>query len=182
MVPSEFTAYFAAATAAAGVLIGLLFVAASLRSEAVFGEKAVAAAQAVSGSAFTALVNSFFVALMALIPYGSLGIEVTVMALLSIYGTVRLHLGLSRHDTARVQLVLALLAYLTQLVVGTTLIFRPHSVSLVNDVTYLLIASFAVALRRAWSLLQGKQVREAATTAAPAAGLPESGGEAAQAT
>jgi len=40
VVPGEFTAYFAGAAAAAGVLIGLLFVAASLRPESVFGESA----------------------------------------------------------------------------------------------------------------------------------------------
>ena len=60
MVPGEFTGYFTAAAAAAGVLIVLLFVAASLRLECVFGEKASAGHQVQAGSAFTSLVNSFF--------------------------------------------------------------------------------------------------------------------------
>ena len=46
MVPAEFTGYFTAAAAAAGVLIGLLFVAVSLRSETVFGDGASAAGRA----------------------------------------------------------------------------------------------------------------------------------------
>jgi hypothetical protein len=169
MIPAAYTGYFAASAAAAGVLIGLLFVAVSLRPEQVFGDKAVAATQAISGSAFTALVNSFFVALMALIPQGSLGIVTAIMAVLSIYSTARLHIGLTRHDTARVQLVLALFAYTTQLVVGVALIFHPHSGNLVSYVAYLLIASFAVALRRAWTVLQGRYLsEEKAAGAAPA--------------
>ena len=40
MIPAEFTSYFTAAAAAAGVLIGLLFVAVSLRPETVFGDRA----------------------------------------------------------------------------------------------------------------------------------------------
>lgn len=54
------------------------------------------------------------------------------------------------------QLVLSLASYLTQLVVGVLLIITPHDHGLVYDVAHLLIASFAVALRRAWALLQGK--------------------------
>lgn len=63
MVPSEFLGFFAAAGTAAGALIGLLFVAVTLRPESVLGDKADPAARAVAGSAFTALVASFAVAL-----------------------------------------------------------------------------------------------------------------------
>jgi hypothetical protein len=63
VVPDSFTGYFAGAATAAGALIGLLFVAVSLRPEAVLGAGASARAQAVAGSAFTALINSFFVSL-----------------------------------------------------------------------------------------------------------------------
>jgi hypothetical protein len=68
LIPADFTSYFTAAAAAAGVLIGLLFVAVSLRPETVFGDRAMPAAKAQAGSAFTSLVNSFFVSLVALIP------------------------------------------------------------------------------------------------------------------
>jgi hypothetical protein len=57
VVPAEFTGYFTAAAAAAGVLIGLLFVAVSLRSETVFGNGASAAGRAQAGSAFISLSN-----------------------------------------------------------------------------------------------------------------------------
>ena len=158
MVPDDFTGYFAAAATAAGALIGLLFVAASLRPETVLGRSAPPAAQAMAGSAFTALINSFFVSLIALIPNTSLGYTATVMALSSLYSTWRLHHQLSRHETAALQIVLALLAYLTQLGLGIALAIHPHDDSLVYDVAYVLIGSFAVALRRAWSLMQGSHL------------------------
>jgi hypothetical protein len=80
------------------------------------------------------------------------------MALISLYSTWRLHHELARHEAAVLQIVLALLAYLTQLGLGIALAIHPHDDSLVYDVAYVLIGSFAVALRRAWSLMQGKHI------------------------
>jgi hypothetical protein len=158
VVPGQFTGYFAAASAAAGVLIGLLFVAVSLRPDAVLGRTAPPRVRATAASAFTALVNSFFVSLIALIPGTSLGYTAATMALLSLYQTLRLHLGLTRRTAALLQLILALAAYVGQLGVGVALAIKPHETGLVYDVAYLLIASFAVALGRAWSLMQGEHV------------------------
>ncbi len=156
MVPDSFTGYFAAAGTAAGALIGLLFVAASLRPETVLGKGAPPAARSVAGSAFTALVNSFFVSLLALIPLTSLGEVATTMALVSLYSTWRLHRELAWHQTAKVQMFLAIAAYVIQLGVGIALTVKPHDQSYVYAVAYVLVASFAVALRRAWSLMQGQ--------------------------
>ena len=158
MVPEDFTGYFAAAATAAGALIGLLFVAASLRPDTVLGRGAPPAARAIAGSAFTALVNSFFVSLIALIPDTRLGYTATVMALISLWSTLRLHRRLPRHDAHVLQLALALAAYLGQLGVGVVSIFNPGTSGYVEAMAYLLIASFAVALRRAWSLAQGRHL------------------------
>jgi hypothetical protein len=68
------------------------------------------------------------------------------------------------------QLVLALVAYVTQLGVGIALAVRPHNHSLVYDVAYLLVASFAVGLRRAWMLMQGAHL--SASQEGLAAGQP----------
>src|ERR1700677_1167349 len=158
MVPGSFTGYFAAAATAAAALIGLLFVAASLRPETVLGRTAPPVAKAMSGSAFIALFNSFFVSIIALIPSTSLGYPAAIMALVSIYSTLRLHRQLGKRETAWLQLVLAMIAYLAQLGVGITLAIHSHEQGLVYDVAYLLVASFVVALRRAWSLMQGEHL------------------------
>lgn len=164
MVPDSFTGYFTGAATAAAALIGLLFVAVSLRPESVLGTGAPAKGRAVAGSAFTALVNSFFVSLIALIPGTNLGYTAAVMALISLSGTIRLHRGLGKGGSAAFQLTLALAAYLTQLVVGVILIGSPGTQSLVYTIAYVVVAAFAAALGRAWSLMQGTHTAQAAET------------------
>jgi len=57
-----------------------------------------------------------------------------------------------------VLLILSLIAYLYQLVVGVNLIIIPHDSGEVVAMCFLVIASFAVALSRAWSLVQGRHL------------------------
>ena len=156
MVPGDYIDYFAAAGTAAGTLIGLLFVAVSLRPESVLGAGAPPAARAVAGSAFTALVNSFFVSLIAVIPNTSLGDVAATMALVSLWSTLRLHRALTGSQPALRQLLLAVATYCGQFGVGVALAVRPHARELVGVVGYLLVSSFAVGLVRAWSLMQGQ--------------------------
>ena len=155
MVPASFIGYFTGAATAGAALIGLLFVAVSLRPESVRRTGSSARAHAVAGSAFTALVNSFFVSLIALIPGTNLGYTAVIMALISLYSTFRLHRGLGKGESAVMLLVLALAAYLTQLVAGVFLVASPGDQSLMYTIAYVLVAAFAAALGRAWSLLQG---------------------------
>lgn len=164
MVPASFIGYFTGAATAAAALIGLLFVAVSLRPESVLGTGASAKAQAVAGSAFTALVNSFFVSLIALIPSTNIGYPAVIMALISLYSTFRLHRGLGKGEPAEMQLILALAAYLTQFVAGAFLIFSSGNQSLVYTIAYVVVAAFAAALGRAWSLMQGRHTAQAQET------------------
>jgi hypothetical protein len=159
VVPADFTEFFATAAGGAGVLIGLLFVAVSLRPESVFGDSAPPAGRAVAGSAFTALVNSFFVALSALIPHASLGYSAGFLALASLYSIIRLHRGLAGKETHKVALAFSVAAYLGQFGVSAALVTNPRDDVYVYNLAYLLIASLAVALSRAWALLQGKHAK-----------------------
>jgi hypothetical protein len=164
VVPDSFIGYFTGAATAAAALIGLLFVAVSLRPETIVGAGASAKARAVAGSAFTALVNSFFVSMFALIPGTNLGYTAAVMALISLYSTFQLHRGLGTGESAKLQLALALAAYLTQLVTGVLLAASPGDQSLVRTIAEVLVASFAAALARAWSLVQGRHIPQAPAT------------------
>jgi hypothetical protein len=157
VVPAEFTGYFTAAAAAAGVLIGLLFVATSLRPDSVFGESAAAGEQVQAGSAYTSLVNSFFVSLVALIPHSRLGEVAIVMALISLWATARLHRKVGRRELHLVLLALSVGAYLYQFAVGVILSINPADSNQVLTIAYLLLASFGVALARAWALMQGRR-------------------------
>ena len=102
----------AMATAAAA-LIGLLFVAVSVRDDTIFGPNAMPGGEALAITAFTGLVNSFVVSLLGLIPKINIGEPAVIMAVISIVAIVRLQ---RRLHTGRNLIVLAitLLAYAAQ--------------------------------------------------------------------
>jgi hypothetical protein len=73
MVPGVYDAYLAAMATAAAALIGLLFVAVSVRDDTIFGPNAMPGGEALAITAFTGLVNSFVVSLLGLIPKTNIG-------------------------------------------------------------------------------------------------------------
>src|SRR5881275_1355280 len=82
MVPPEFLNFFIASTGAGAALVGLLFVAVSLAPEHIVTRQAPVERQAVAGSAFTALINAFFISLAALIPHFDFGTVIVPFSLL----------------------------------------------------------------------------------------------------
>lgn len=154
MVPDALIGYFAAATAAAGALIGLLFVAISLKPEDIFGESAQATPRRLAESSFTALVNAFFVSLIAIIPGTNLGWVAGIMALLSLYSTLARRVRSPDASDIGV-LAFAAVIYLGQLGIGVALIVVPGNTDLVYKLAYLTVAAFAIALARAWALMTG---------------------------
>ena len=86
MVPSSYNAFFTAIATGAAALIGLLFVAVSVRDETIFGPKAVAGGSALAITAFTGLVNSLLVSLLALIPQDNVGYGAAIIAVVDIVG------------------------------------------------------------------------------------------------
>ena len=70
MVPGVYDAYLAAMATASAALIGLLFVAVSVRDDTIFGPSAIPGGEALAITAFTGLVNSFVVSLLGLIRKG----------------------------------------------------------------------------------------------------------------
>jgi hypothetical protein len=167
MIPSSYVGFFEAAAQAAGALIGLLFVVVALRPERMVGAKADPVAQKLVGSSFTGLVDAFFVSVLVLIPGNDKGIGVGIMAALSLFQTLRLHLG-HRQAQHIVMFVASLLAYGYQLYLAVEFALHPHDADLVNDLSYVMIVAFAVALSRAWQLLRGAAVAPADKSAAPA--------------
>ena len=153
MVPSDYSSFFDAASQAAGALIGLLFVVIALKPGKILGPHAEASARGLATSSFTGLVNAFFVSMLALIPGHNLGLGAAIMAVLSLYHTLRLHLG---HPGTRRYFIfgLSLLAYGTELGLAIAFVLHPHDADLVGDLTFVLIGCFSVALGRAWQLME----------------------------
>src|SRR5262252_604478 len=131
MVPGVYDTYLAAMATAAAALIGLLFVAVSVRDDTIFGPKAMPGGEALAITAFTGLVSSFVVSLLGLIPKVNIGEPAVVMAVIGIVAMVRLQ---RRLHTGRNLIVLAitLLAYAAQFGLGVLLLVDPHSEQLIN--------------------------------------------------
>jgi hypothetical protein len=100
MVPGVYDTYLAAMATAAAALVGLLFVAVSVRDDTIFGPKAMPGGEALAITAFTGLVNSFVVSSLGLIPHTNIGEPAVIMAVIGIVAIVRLqrrlHAGRNR--------------------------------------------------------------------------------------
>jgi hypothetical protein len=164
MVPGVYDAYFAAMATAAAALIGLLFVAVSVRDDTIFGPHAMPGGEALAITAFTGLVNSFVVSLLGLIPKVNIGEPAVIMAVIGIVAIVRLQ---RRLHTGRNLLVLAitLLAYAAQLGFGVLLLVDPHGSGQLINLSIIVFVTLIVSLQRAWSLLKGKHLASAGGTA-----------------
>ena len=154
MVPSTYFPYFAATATGAAALIGLLFVAVSIRDQTIFGPKAVAGGEALAISAFSGLVNSLVLSLLAIIPQDNIGVGATILAVLNAVSVIRLH---TRLHWARntIVLSLAIIAYAIQLAFGILLLITPNDTNAVNNLCYVVFATMIFSLQRAWSLLRG---------------------------
>jgi hypothetical protein len=170
VVPSSYASFFDASSQAAGALIGLLFVVIALKPGAILGLRADSASRGLAVSSFTGLVNAFFVSLLALIPGHNIGIGAALMALISLYHTVRLHLG--RPGARHLVIFLAsLLAYGIELCLAIAFTLHSHDLDLVTYLAFVVIGCFSVALSRAWLLMQSTVIGtgELATTDKPVA-------------
>jgi hypothetical protein len=172
VVPGSYIAYFAAVTGAAAALIGLLFVSISLRPDTVFGEGAPERGRTLAASAFTGLVNTFFLAMCALLPASNLGYPAVVLAVASLASTFRFRGKISHSHRQVAYLLLSATAFTFQLVEGVYLIVQPRGNSGVDSLSYFMIGSMVIASGRAWALLQGKHIEDPkkapAASAAPA--------------
>jgi hypothetical protein len=165
MVPVVYDAYLAAMATAAAALIGLLFVAVSVRDDTIFGPNAVPGGEALAITAFTGLVNSFVVSLLGLVPKINIGEPAVIMAVIGIVAIVRLQ---RRLHTGRNRIVLAitLIAYAAQLGFGVLLLVHPHASDQLINLCTIIFVTLIVSLQRAWSLLRGRHLASASGTAA----------------
>ncbi len=156
MIPAEFQSFFAASSSAGAALVGLLFVAVSLRPEETLGREAPAERRVVAYSAFSALTDAFFMSLGGLLPLVNVGALAVAAGVLSVVGTVRLALQLMRVREGRYHLTLVLgsmVVYGVQVAVGVELLQSPGSPEAVGQLAGLMLMVYAIGLGRAWELL-----------------------------
>jgi hypothetical protein len=160
VVPLEFQSFFIASAGAAAALAGLLFVAASLAPEQSVTRRAPVERQAVAGSAFTALINAFFISLAALVPHYNFGTFIVpisavslVTSLFQAWSLLRPRKGWASFLRRVIMVVVSLGLYVLQLRQGIGLIAEPAQVGFVYGMLFLLMGTFALGLIRAWELL-----------------------------
>ena len=160
MVPPEFLNFFIASTGAGAALVGLLFVAVSLAPEQIVTHRAPAERRAVAGSAFTALINAFFISLVALIPHFNSGTLIVPFSSLSLltsliqaWSLLKLRKGWQSLLRRAFLVFLNLGLYGLELWNGVGLITDPTQVGFVYGLLFVLLGVFFLGLVRAWELL-----------------------------
>ena len=153
----SYTNFFLGSVTVAGALTGLLFVALSVAQGREQGRTSLEH-QAVAGTAFTALVDSLWISLVALLPGGS-GIPTTnlLLGLLGVTSTTGLGVRLWRarsgerfRHTWPALLALILATYVWQVVVSFTA--TSQHAAMHAGATFVLVF-FAIGIARSWELL-----------------------------
>ena len=160
MVPPEFANFFIASASAGGALVGLLFVAVSIAPEQIVAAQAPVERQAVAGSAFTALMNAFFISLFALIPNFNIGFVIMPFSFICLLTSLIQAWRLLRRTNywlsllRRAFLVLISVAlYGLELWNGYQLFTNPSQSGYVYNLISFILGAFALGLIRAWELL-----------------------------
>ena len=165
-----FTTFFVASSGAAAALLGLLFVAVSISPERTVARDAPLARQAVAASTFSAMLNAFFISLIALLPNSisnsasNAGIGAAILGTLGLLNSLRLAWMLLKEAlkewrgwkslVRRAFLVVAAgVIYGYELYYGGQLIAQPTDIGALYTLAGLIVAVYGVGLTRAWELL-----------------------------
>jgi hypothetical protein len=135
------------------------------------GDTATADHQVKAGAAFSALVNTLVIALVALLPAASLGAASIALAATGLASTAGLIIFLWREHQERIRLGQILLLgglvilHALQLANGIQLEASVSAVSAVDNQGVLLIIFFLFAIARAWQLVGARDTRLMSTVA-----------------
>jgi hypothetical protein len=165
MVPLAFRDYFFASTGAGAALVGLLFVAVSIAPERTVMSGAPVERRAIATSAYSALLNAFFLSLVGLLPQTNLGEAALVLGLVALGNQCILawHLfkQMRRHWLSMVRrsalIVVSLLLYGDEVYSGAQLLLSPADSGLVWVLALLMLGFYAIGIARAWQLLGARK-------------------------
>jgi uncharacterized membrane protein len=174
MPPSTFTSFFLATSSGGAALIGLLFVATSISPERVFSRTASPELTVVATSAFTALVNAFFVSMSALLPQSNIGYTALILAIAGIINSISLGYRLAQnrwktrksYENGRLWLRItrdlilvigSLFVYLFQLNTSIQLIRNGDDLGAIYAISTTVLVVDGIGLLRAWELLGARR-------------------------
>jgi hypothetical protein len=153
MVPADYKDFMMAIVTASASFIGLLFVAMSfIIDRNGKSEKKLAHENNMAAGSYVALIDLFFVALVALLPNTEIGHVMAIMGILGLGASYRsLKMGL-KSGASWGTFATSVVVYFIQIIYGVYIIYHSHK--LLNSTIFvaMVIFLFASALGRAWEL------------------------------
>jgi hypothetical protein len=165
LVPEGLREFFAVSTGASATLLGLLFVAIAVEPKSIVGEQSPVESRSRASSAYTALLNVFFISLLGTIRTSGLGHVSLILAAVGLANTLGIGVKLWRESPRRrrvlssgVGLLLgSTVVYTLELWYAWQIVKDPGNTAQIYTLAYLLVALYAVALGRAWEVLGARQ-------------------------
>jgi hypothetical protein len=162
MVPDTYTAFFAAEAGASAALVGLLFVAMTVASDKVLGERAGIVEQARASSALTAFIIPLALSLVALLPGAHLGIPAVIVSfagLLFVAATLRRFFSVDKAHRESWRGLLGLFGFTFVIAIifgyGIVGIVSPNATGPTAAIATASIACVLLGVDRAWALIGG---------------------------
>lgn len=160
MVPEAYVEFFVATATVAGALVGLLFVAVSVRPEAA-ARTAHITTRLRSVAALSAFLDTLFLSLLALRPQPAIGRTAAFLAVIGIVAmaTLLVLLVVQGRDRPRhlvrgtVLVLLQGYVYVLQLTNGLALVAAPTDASRVDDLAIIVVVLFGIGIARAWEFI-----------------------------
>ena len=163
MIPPQFVNFFIASTGAGGALVGLIFVAVSIAPEHIVQASAPVERQAVAASAFSALVNAFFISLGALLPSNP-SLIVLLMSTLGLLNSLYFirpllldRLNWKNALRRSILIVISLVIYGYEFYFGAYLYNHPGDLNALYPLCGALLGVYAIGLTRSWQLLGARR-------------------------
>ncbi len=165
MAPEDFHDFYVASASVAGALIGLLFVAISVRPERLKEDRETHAHRVRASAALTSFVNALSISLFALIPgelLGGTAVSVAVIGVLFVLGSL-VSVGRVRgvHVTEyrdTVFLIGLVVVFVLQFIAGVVLLIHPHRVGPARTIGILVVVCFLIGISRSWELIGGSNL------------------------
>jgi hypothetical protein len=164
MVPPEFINFFSVCAAVGATLVGLIFVAVSIAPEHIVMDSAPVERQAVAASSLTALLNPFFLSIVALIPHTSMGLIALILSSVSALNSLYLAWRLLKERQRLLAAVrkfsliaAALVIYGYEFYAGLRLTMAPSQSDPLYLLTGVMSGAYAFGLLRAWELLGARR-------------------------
>jgi hypothetical protein len=165
LIPEGLREFFIASTGASATLLGLLFIAIAVEPKSIVGEQSPVESRSRASSAYTALLNVFFISLLGTIRTSGLGHVSLILAAVGLANTLGIGVKLWRESPRRrrvlssgVGLLLgSTVVYTLELWYAWQIVKDPGNTAQIYTLAYLLVALYAVALGRAWEVLGARQ-------------------------